>query len=159
MLKSWASLIILPCLAACSGLPFDTVAPQVSVADVAIRRIGLLEQGFDVGLRITNPNDFDLTVVALEFDIEVNDRPLLNGLTHTATRIPAVATGVLRVEAFMKSKDLLLQLKSLPPAGLKAGVPYRVKGRIRTDRSSRWQSFDHRGVYGGADAPPESGAM
>ena len=62
-------------LAACSGLPFNAVAPTVSVANVEPKSLGLYEQRFDVGLRVSNPNDFDLTIVALEFELEVNGRP------------------------------------------------------------------------------------
>ncbi|MDO9222049.1 MAG: hypothetical protein Q7T90_13590, partial [Thiobacillus sp.] len=49
-------------LAACSGLPWNAIAPKVKVADVGIKSLGLLEQHLDVGLRISNPNDFDLSI-------------------------------------------------------------------------------------------------
>ncbi len=134
-------------LAACTGLPWNAVAPKVSVADVAIKSLSLFEQHLDVGLRIGNPNDFDLTIETLEFDLEVNGHPFASGLSNTLTRVPAAASAVLRVDTFMKSNDLIQQFKSLSPAVLKDGVSYRVKGRIKTDRSSRWLPFDHTGVY------------
>lgn len=136
-------------LAACSGLPWSAVAPKVSVADVEIKSVGLLEQRLDVGLRISNSNDFDLTIEALEFELDVNGRPFVNGLSRKVTRVSAMASTMLRVDAFMQSKDLVQQFKTLSPGALKAGVPYRVKGRIKTDQSSRWLPFDHAGVYGG----------
>ncbi|MDP1928462.1 MAG: LEA type 2 family protein [Thiobacillus sp.] len=136
-------------LAACSGLPWNAVAPKVRVADVGIKSLGLLEQRLDVGLRISNPNGFDLSIEALEFELDVNGRPFASGLSRKVTLIPAVASAMLRVDAFMQSKDLIQQFKSLSPDGLKAGVPYRLKGRFKTSRSSRWQPFDHTGVVGG----------
>ena len=153
-------------LAACSGLPFNAVAPKVSVTDVEIKSVGLLEQRFDVGLRISNPNDFDLTIEALEFELDVNGRPFANGLSRASTRVPAVASKMLRVDAFMQSENLIQQFKTLSPGVLKAGVPYRVKGRIKTDQSSDWLPFDHTGVYGGdkkksqgkVSSPPASAA-
>ena len=138
-------------LAACSGLPLNAVAPKVSVADVAIKSLGLMEQHLDVGLRISNPNDFELTIVALEFELEVNGHPFANGLTHQATLVPAVASTLLRVDTYMQSKDLIRQFKRLSQGALAAGVPYRVKGRFKTDKSSGWMPFDHGGVYGGDD--------
>ena len=140
-------------LAACSGLPLNAVAPKVSVADVAIKSLGLMEQHLDVGLRISNPNDFELTIVALEFELEVNGHPFANGLTHQATLVPAVASTLLRVDTYMQSKDLIRQFKRLSQGALAAGVPYRVKGRFKTDKSSGWMPFDHGGVYGGDDKP------
>ena len=140
-------------IAACSGLPFNAVAPKVSVADVAIKSLGLMEQHLDVGLRISNPNDFELTIVALEFELEVNGHPFAYGLARKATLIPAVASALLRVDTYVQSSDLIRQLKNMSSGVLAAGVPYRVKGRFKTDKSSRWMPFDHSGVYGGDEKP------
>lgn len=140
-------------LAACSGLPWNAVAPKVSVADVAIKSLSLFEQQLDVGLRISNPNDFELTIEALEFELEVNGRPFANGLSRASIRVPAMASALLRVDTFTQSKNLIQQFKRLSPDVLKVGVPYRVKGRIKTDQSSRWLPFDHTGVVGGDETP------
>jgi LEA14-like dessication related protein len=140
-------------LAACSGLPFNAVAPRVSVADVAVKRLSLLEQQLDIGLRISNPNDFELTIVALEFELEVNGRPFAHGLARKATLIPAVASALLRVDTYVQSSDLIRQLKGLSSGALAVGVPYRVKGRFKTDKSTGWTAFDHDGVYGGDEKP------
>jgi LEA14-like dessication related protein len=149
----WVLLVILS-LAACTGLPLNMLAPRVSVATVDIRQIGLLEQHFDVGLRVANPNDFDLTIEALEFDLEVNGRAFAKSLSRAATKIPAASSAVLQIDAIMQSKNLLEQLRTLTPDTLKQGVPYRIRGRIKTDQSSRWLPFDHSGVYGGDAKPP-----
>ncbi len=146
-------------LAACSGLPFNAVAPKVRVADVNIKSLGLFEQRFDVGLRISNPNDFDLTIEALDFELEVNGRPFAAGLSQASTRIAATSSTLLRVDAITQSKDLIRQFEALSPESLKAGVPYRIYGRLRTDRSPSWVPFDHAGVYGGEKKKPEGRAV
>jgi LEA14-like dessication related protein len=146
-------------LAACSGLPLNAVAPKVSLAGVVIKSLGLFEQHFDVQLRVANPNDFDLTIEALEFELEVNGRPLANGLSRASTRIPAASSAVLGVDAIMQSNNLIRQIKTLPPETLKDGVPYRVKGRVKTDQSSDWLPFDHTGVYGGDEKKPKGKAV
>lgn len=156
MMRFWLVLVGSLGLAACSGLPWNAVAPKVSVADVGIKSLGLLEQQLDVGLRISNPNDFALTIEALEVELEVNQHPFARGVSRQATPIPAVASTVLRVDTFMQSKDLIRQFKLLSQGGLKTGVPYRLKGRFKTDQSSRWQSFDRSGVYGD-DGPSAEG--
>lgn len=153
MRRLWV-LLVLFSLAACSGLPLNMLAPRVSVATVDLRQIGVLEQHFDVGLRVANPNDFDLTIEALEFDLEVNGRAFAKSLSRAATRIPAASSEVLQIDAIMQSKNLLEQLRTLTPDTLKQGVPYRIRGRIKTDQSSRWLPFDHSGVYGGDAKPP-----
>ncbi len=138
-------------LAACSGLPLNAVAPTVSVAEIDIKSLGLLEQRFDVGLRVNNPNDFDLTIEALDFELELNGRAFAKGLTRVVTLIPATSSTVLRVDAIMQLKTLMQQIRTLPPDALKAGVPYRIKGRVKTDQSSSWLPFDRTGIVGGDD--------
>jgi len=155
MLQRLFILVLALGLAACSGLPFNAVAPKVSVADVAVKRLGFFEQRFDVGLRVSNPNDFDLTIEALDFELEVNGQPFASGLSQTSTRIAATSSTLLRIDATTQSKDLIRQIESLSPESLKAGVPYRIHGRLKTDRSPNWVPFDHAGVYGGDKEKPQ----
>ena len=136
-------------LAACSGLPLNAVAPTVSVAEVKLRSLGLFEQHFDVGLRVNNPNDFDLNIEALDFELEVNGQPFAHGLSHAATLIPAMSSTVLWIDAIVQSNKLIRQIKALPPETLKEGVAYRMTGHIKLDKSSRWLPFDHAGTLGG----------
>jgi LEA14-like dessication related protein len=159
MLQRLLVLFLVFGLAACSGLPLDAVAPKLSVADVRLRHFDQLEQRFDVGLKVTNPNDFELTIEALEFELDVNGHPFAKGVSQVATRIPASAATLVRIDAFTRSDDLVRQIKTLPPDTLKASVPYRIRGRVKTDRSSRWLPFDHAGVYGGAGKAPEGRAL
>jgi len=159
MLQRLFILVLALGLAACSGLSFNAVAPKVSVADVAVKRLGFFEQRFDVGLRVSNPNDFDLTIEALDFELEVNGQPFASGLSQTSTRIAATSSTLLRIDAITQSKDLIRQIESLSPESLKAGVPYRIHGRLKTDRSPNWVPFDRAGVYGGDKEKPQGHAV
>ena len=141
-------------LAACSGLPYDARPPKVSVSRVDIKSLGIFEQHFDVGLRVSNPNDFDLKIDALEFDLEVNGRAFASGLARTSVLLPALSSTVMRVDAVTQSRNLIQQIKTLPSETLREGVPYRIKGRVKTDRSSNWIPFDHTGVYGREEKKP-----
>jgi LEA14-like dessication related protein len=142
-------------LAACSGLPLNTVAPKVSVAGVEIKGVSLFEQRFDVALRVSNPNDFDLKIEALEFDLDVNGRPFATGLAPGSTLIAAASSTVLKVDATTQSRNIIEQIKRLSSESIKEGVPYRITGRIKTDRSSRWIPFEHTGVYGADEKNPK----
>lgn len=128
------------------------VAPKVSVADINVKSLGVLEQRFDLDLRVTNPNDFDLKIEGLDFDLEVNGRPFAKGLSSVSTLIPAASSTIMQVEAITQSKNIISQVKTLPFEMLKEGVPYRVKGRVKTDRTD-WLPFEHKGVYGAESKP------
>ena len=158
MCRRWVLLLSFV-VAACSGLPLNAVPPKLSVAGVDINSLGLFEQHFDVRLRVTNPNDFDLTIEALEFELEVNGEPFAKSVSRTGMLIPAASSTVVQIDAVTQSKDLIRQFKTLPPESLKEGVPYRIKGRVKTDRSSRWLPFEHAGVYGGNENKPKGQAI
>ena len=159
MLQRLLVLLLALGLAACSGLPPNAVAPRVSVAEIDVKSLGLFEQRFDVGLRISNPNDFDLKIEALDFELEVNGRPFARGLARVPTLIAATSGTLLRVDAVVQSKHLIQQIKTLPPESLKHGLPYRIKGRVKTDRSASWLPFDRAGVVGGDAKSPGGGAI
>lgn len=135
--------------AACSGIPFNAKAPKISVAEVNVKRLGLFEQIFDVGLRVKNPNDFDIVIEGLEFKLEISGREFATGVanTNTHTRVPAFSSAVVHVDTATQSNKLLQQMKTLPDV-LKDGVPYRIHGRMKIDRASDWMPFDRSGVYG-----------
>lgn len=150
---AWMASLALA-LAGCARMLSDAVPPRVGIAGIEVKSLGLFEQKFDVGLRIDNPNDFELGIEALDFEIEANGRPFASGGSRTPARIPAASSAVLQVEAITQSKALLRQLKSLPPEVLKAGVPYRVKGRVKIDGLPNWMPFDHSGTMGGDEKAP-----
>lgn len=129
------------------------------MADVDIKRMGLFEQHFDVGLRVSNPNEFDLKIEALEFELELNGRAFAKGLAQVSALIPATSSTVMRVDAVTQSRNLIQQIKTLPSGTLREGMPYRISGRVKTDRSSRWIPFDRKGVYGADDKVARDGTI
>lgn len=152
-MQRWLVLLLAFGLAACSSLPYHAKPPKVSVADVDIKSLGIFEQHFDVGLRVSNPNDFDLNIEALEFELELNGRPFAKGLSRVSVLLPAISSTVIRMDAVTQSRNLIQQIKTLPSDSLKAGVPYRISGRVKTDQSSRWLPFDQQGMVGREDKP------
>ena len=152
-----ASIVSLAALtAACTGIPFNAKAPKVSVAEVSVKRLGLFEQIFDVGLRVNNPNDFDIAIEGLEFKLEVNGREFATGTAYTHTHVPAFSSAVVHVDTTTDSNKLLQQIKVLPEI-LKDGAPYRIRGRIKIDRMDDWWPFDRSGIYGRDKQPKEKG--
>lgn len=159
MAKRLLAAFTLLFVAACAGLPFNVQPLKISVADLDVQSLGLFEQHFDVTLRVANPNDFDLAVEGLEFDLEVNGKPFAQALGKTTARVPALSSATLRVDAVTQSIDLLRQFKLVPPEALKAGVPYRIKGRIKVDRALGWVPFEQTGVFGTSERKPREDAQ
>src|SRR5262245_22277308 len=59
---------------ACSTLPRNIEPPRMNIVNIAPKDIAIFEQRYDVQLRIQNPNDADLGIKGLRFDIELNDQ-------------------------------------------------------------------------------------
>jgi len=159
MLQRLVVLLFALGLGACSSLPINALMPKISVTEIEIKRLGLFEQHFDVGMRLTNPNDFDLRIVVLDYDLEVNGQAFAKGTSHTPMLIPAASSIVVRVDAITQSKDLFQQFITLSPEAVKQGFPYRLKGRVKTNKWSGWLPFEQKGVYGGETSKPKGIAI
>lgn len=159
MLKNTFLACVCLVLGACSGLPFNVEPLRISVADIDVASLGLFEQHFDVTLRVVNPNDFDLTVEGIEFDLEVGGEPFAKALGKQSAKVPALSAARLKVDAVTQSVDLVRQFKLVPPEALKAGIPYRIRGRIKVDRAFSWIPFEQQGSYGAREKPPREDAQ
>ena len=150
MLKRLIVFLFVSGLAACAAVPRTVIAPRVSVADVEVLSLGIVEQRFDVGLRVENPNAYALEIDALTFEVEVNGRPFLRGRSRGAASVAALGVDVMRVDATTQSQDLREQFRILQTLSLADGVPYRIRGRVKAGGSPLWLPFEHAGVYGGS---------
>jgi LEA14-like dessication related protein len=54
-------------------------------------------------LRIQNPNDTDLDVTGLKFDLDINDKFFGSGISDQRLTIGRLSSGVIRVEAVTTS--------------------------------------------------------
>src|SRR4029453_4457613 len=70
--------------------------PSVTLSSLRMQQSTLTEQRFLTTLRIQNPNDFDLAVEGLSFDLVVNDQPFAKGVGKSNTVIPAFGSGVVQ---------------------------------------------------------------
>jgi LEA14-like dessication related protein len=119
-------LAFLLLLAACAALE-PPQAPRVRLADVILLEGGLLEQRMLVALAIANPNNFDLPLEGLAFTLELNDRPLVEGLSNQAVVVPRLGEARLPVQATTSLLNLMRQILAL---GEDETLSYRLSGRV-----------------------------
>jgi LEA14-like dessication related protein len=158
-MRSLFLFVIASVLAACASLPPGAQAPRVELADLSLRSLGALEQRFELELRLFNPNDFDVRIEALDFELEINGRPFAKGLSRVTMLLPAGSATPMRLEAVTQSKDWLGQIKALSPDVWKTGMPYRIHGRVKAGGLSRWLPFERADVYGGGAQRPQGRAI
>jgi LEA14-like dessication related protein len=122
-------------------------APQVQVTSLEFLEPtrGSMEQRFAVGLRLTNPNNRDLAVDGLDFELDLNDRRLARGVTSQGFSLPRLGEAETTVIVTTSVFDLLRQ--AIDFSGRKdIPLDYRLSGRVHLASGFvRTVPFDHRG--------------
>lgn len=106
--------------------------PEVSVAGVELLGIGLVEQRLLLKLNISNPNDVDLPVKVLSFDLDLDGQPFAKGASEQPVTIARHAEAQLDVKVMSRLGDVIRQLKAARQNG-KLG--YRIHGRVELESS------------------------
>ncbi len=102
--------------------------PQIEVASVELRRIGLLEQSLRVGLCAFNPNDQDFAFRRIIVALDVADAPLAEGITETAVLLPPHQSVLIPFDVATTTRNIPPQLLSTLLAG---AVEYRLHGSVQ----------------------------
>lgn len=114
-------------LAGCASLTMKS--PEVSLSSVEIREFGLFEQRLGLALRVVNPNDTDLAIEGVEFEVEVNGQGFAKGVSNKAVTVPRLGEATLDLVAVTTLGGLLKQLGEMAKGGRDA-VEYRIRGRL-----------------------------
>ncbi len=106
--RAFAGLLAVLVLAACARIG-ETRAPQVHVVDIRLLQGGILEQRFRVDLRIGNPNDFDLPLDGLTFELDLNGRRFAEGFTDQSVTVPRLGEARVSLTASTNLFDMIEQ--------------------------------------------------
>jgi LEA14-like dessication related protein len=141
----WITAPVVVLIASCSTMPKDFEAPRVNISDLTPKEMAIFEQRFDVKLRIQNPNDVDLSVNGMRFDIELNEREFANGMSGQRVTVPRFGSQTVDVEVFTTLASFLRQVQDLNASGGQK-VRYRLKGTAFVDSPGTFKApFDEKG--------------
>lgn len=113
-------------LAACSALGLQK--PQVSLVDIRPAASTLLEQNFDLTLRLQNPNRLPLTASGLSFELSVAGQRLATGVSNQAISVPALGESEIKVRVHTALSSWLKQLGKVLQGDGK--LEYQLQGRL-----------------------------
>jgi LEA14-like dessication related protein len=133
-------------LSGCATLRGDVEPPSVSLSGIELSRLDLFEQTYRLRLRIQNPNDFDLPIDGMSYEVEINDKPFAKGASAQAITIPRYGSEVMEVEAVSNLAGFFRQWTELEK-GLPSGLRYRIKGKISIKYGGTYP-FDYQGEAG-----------
>jgi LEA14-like dessication related protein len=124
--RIWAALFPL-IIAACSTMPRDFETPKFSIADIAPKDMTLMEQRFDVKVRIQNPNNFDLGINGVRFDIALNGKEFGTGMSGAKVTVPRFGSEVISGEVITGLGSILRQVQGFTSGITK--VQFSLKGK------------------------------
>ncbi|RTL35344.1 MAG: hypothetical protein EKK49_07530 [Rhodocyclaceae bacterium] len=143
-------------LGGCAGLSLGLKKPDVKVAGIRLLDAGLFEQRFIVSLRITNPNNAEIPIEGLNFNVDINGQPFAHGVSNQPVVVPRLGEAVLEVTATTGLDKLLRQFGELGRG--RDRVDYRIRGRLVTGNLGGFD-FDKSGevafpkILGGSNGP------
>ena len=145
--------------AGCAGTQSRLEPLSVTLADIRPAQIGLLEQEYAIKIRVQNPNNADIHIEGLSYQIDLNGKPFAKGVSRQSTSVRGFgevvldATAVGNLGAIMNQ---VVQIQSrrragelqLPPEGqarLDAGLDtVRLTGQHRTTGTERRRAVGQR---------------
>jgi len=155
VLTTTACLLLSLCLilSACSSLPLsDPIPPEVSVDRFRLGKLSLRKQEVHLRLKVDNPNNFQLPLQVLTFNVNVEGVELANGSSDQAVTIPANGDALLDVSV---SSSRLFKFVFDYLAGVSKGkteTEYTVAGFVKLSNWPQRIPFDVDGVF---DTPEE----
>ncbi|MGH8148553.1 MAG: LEA type 2 family protein [Steroidobacteraceae bacterium] len=130
----------------CSLFRPKFTTPQLSIVNIEIERSNLFTQHLDVRMRVENPNDRELPVQGLSYELFVAGEEAARGVSTASFTVPPLGEAEFDMEVTANLAGALLQL--LSQTGSRSGiVPYRIVGKVELSRGLlRSIPFEERGA-------------
>ncbi|MBK7661433.1 MAG: LEA type 2 family protein [Betaproteobacteria bacterium] len=124
------ALAALLCLAAGCATLYGLDPPRVNVSSVTPVDFTLLEQKFLVKVRVQNPNDVDLEVKGMTFDLDLNGKSFATGVSGQAVTIPRFGSDLVEVEMVSGIAGVVRQFAGMAGGAAPARFTWRLKGKL-----------------------------
>ncbi len=127
-------LISLFALSACSSTggsfpSLQPLAPEISLKNFQLVKMGFSKQTYRLRLSIKNPNAFPLPINTLNYQLFINNQAFAKGNSNKAVTIPSQGTGILELDVDSNIMDVIEgagQWFSLA----KRSLDYRITGNV-----------------------------
>jgi LEA14-like dessication related protein len=121
-------LAVLPLLGGCSAL--DLVRPEVSLADVRLADVSLLETTVVLTLRIVNGNRFPLSLEGAVYDLSLDGLRVGRGSTNAPLDVPRLGSATHDITLHLRNSEVIRALRAALSGD---GVDYRIEARHWVD--------------------------
>jgi LEA14-like dessication related protein len=105
------------------------VAPEVSLKNFELVKVGLTEQTYRLRLYIKNPNAFPLPIQALNYQLFINNKSFAKGAANQPIMIPALGDGYVETDINSNIADVVAGWQEWFSLA-KRTVDYRIAGDV-----------------------------
>jgi LEA14-like dessication related protein len=131
-------------LSACAGLGTQREQVRVTVSDIRVIESTLLEQLYEVTLRIQNHGEEGISITGGSFDLAINGQDLGSGVTDQAVMIPAYSDEKVNVRMVSTVFGMLRVILSLQERSDQT-LEYEISGRFSLEGGFGGVSFREAG--------------
>jgi LEA14-like dessication related protein len=129
---------------ACSLFVPKLEKPKLSVVSIQMLRSDLWHQELKLRMRVQNPNDRELPVKGLSYELEVDEQELAHGMSGDSFVVPALGEAEFDMSVSANMASVLIKV-------LGSGnnqVNYRIKGKIALSAGLlRSIAFNEQGTF------------
>jgi len=147
LLRTCLLAVVLSAMSGCATLFTSMQAPEINVINIVpLEAEGLFEQRAQVDLRIINPNDVDLHITGISFQLDVNDSRFTRGVSNESMTVPRLGEAKTSLVVSTTMLDIFRQVMALDK---RQKANYIIKGKLHLGNAGiRSVSFRHAGDLG-----------
>ncbi|MCW8929961.1 MAG: LEA type 2 family protein [Gammaproteobacteria bacterium] len=144
MLKIILSCVFVALLSGCAGLETKPAQFKVNISTMKMLESSLMEQRYQVSLRIMNRSKETLNVDGISFDIELNDKDFASGVSNGKFKLEPLSETVVDVTVTSTIFGLIRQVHSFKELESKP-LKYELSGSVYTSNSMFGIPFTEQG--------------
>ena len=143
-MRSFCAALALVVLSACSSMKMEK--PHLEVVDVQLLKGDLLQQEFKVRMRVDNPNDRELPVRGITYQLQLAGENFAQGESVSSFTVPA--KGSAEFDLSMKANAANMVLRLLSGGRKLDNLDYRLVGKVSLSSGMmRSIPFDEKGQF------------
>lgn len=154
MIKNLCLVLIVTLSAGCASLRTDLEAPNVVLESLEVVSAEGLSQRFNLGLRMSNPNDRPLKINGISYNLAVNGHKLVSGVGKDIPEVAAFSEVAFDVQASTNMFEALRLLNKLLGSDASGALDYRLQADIAVAGLPRRLSVTESGTLPFLSATP-----
>ncbi|HIL91672.1 MAG TPA: Water stress and hypersensitive response domain-containing protein [Cycloclasticus sp.] len=100
-------------LIGCAGITYHAEPPQISISNIQLVDAQLLEQRYDLTLRVQNTNDFPFFIKGISYKLDINGSEFAHGVSKQSLDILPYEEQFLTVTLVSNTLGLIKQFQTL----------------------------------------------